>query len=111
MERIEKLAKIIVNHSIKVTENDRVLITYEGIESMPLVKAITKEVINNKGVVETDYRNQDLECFIHENISEKAIESKTQKMKFEVENYDSFVRICYRKSDYYDKNMDKDKKR
>ena len=111
MERIEKLAKIIVNHSIKVKENDRVLITYEGIESMPLIKAIAKEVINNKGVVETDYRNQDLENFVHENISEKIIESKTKKMKYEVENYDAFVRICYRKSDYYDKNMDKNQKK
>ena len=27
-------------------------------------------------------------------------------MKYEVENFDCFVRLCYRKSDYYDKNMD-----
>ena len=110
MERIEKLAKIIVNHSIKVKENDRVLISYDGIEAMPLVKAIVKETINNKGVVETDYRNQDIENFVHENITDKEIEVKTKKIKFEVENYDCFVRICYRKSDYYDKNMDKSMK-
>ena len=110
MERIVKLAKIIVNHSIKVKENDRVLITYEGIEAMPLVKAITKEVINNHGVCETDYRNSDLECMIRENLTDSVVDAKTKKMKFEVENYDCFVRICYRKSDYYDKNMDKDMK-
>ena len=111
MDRIEKLAKIIVNHSIKVKENDRVLITYDGIESMPLVKAITKEVINNKGVVEADYQNQDLSNYIRENLTDKMIETKVNKAKFEVENYDCFVRICYRKSDYYDKNMDKDMKK
>lgn len=111
MERILKLAKIIVNHSIRVKENDRVLITYEGIESMPLVKAISKEIINNKGVVVADYQNQDLENYINENITDKIIEAKTKKIKFEVENYDAFVRICYRKSDYYDKNMDKEMKR
>ena len=110
MERIKKLAEIIVNHSLKVKENDRVLITYEGIEAMPLVKAITKEVINKKGVVESDYRDSDLECIIKENLTDSIIESKTKKLKFEVENYDCFVRICYRKSDYYDKNMDKDMK-
>lgn len=110
MERIKKLAEIIVNHSIKVKENDRVLITYEGIEAMPLVKAISKEVINKKGVVEADYRNSDLECMIKENLTEEAIDAKTKKLKFEVENYDCFVRICYRKSDYYDKNMNKDMK-
>ena len=71
MERIEKLSKIIVNHSLKVKENDRVLITYNGIESMPLVKAIIKEVINNKGVVETDYQNQDLGNYIRENLTDR----------------------------------------
>ena len=111
MERIEKLAKIIVNHSIKVKENDKVLISYDGIESMPLVKAIVKEVINNKGVVETDYQNQDLSNYVRENLTDNMIEAKANKAKFEVDNYDCFVRICYRKSDYYDKNMNKDMKR
>ena len=39
------------------------------------------------------------------------IEAKAKKMKFEVDNYDCFVRICYRKSDYYDKNMNKEMKK
>ena len=111
MERIEKLAKIIVNHSLKVKENDRVLISYDGVESMPLVKAIVKETINNKGIVTADYQNQDIENYIRENLTDKMIESKTKKMEFDVENHDCFVRICYRKSDYYDKNMNKEMKR
>ena len=111
MERIEKLAKIIVNHSIKVKENDKVLVSYQGIESMPLVKSIVKEVINNKGIVITDYQNQDIMNFIHDNITDGEIEALTLKKKYEVENFDAFVRICYNKSDYYDKNMDKDKQR
>ena len=108
MERIEKLAKIIVNHSIKVKENDRVLISYQGIESMPLVKEIVKEVINSRGVVICDYQNQDITNYIHENITDSEIEAYTQRKKYEVESFDSFVRICYNKSDYYDKNMSKD---
>ena len=111
MERIERLAKIIVNHSLKIKENDKVLINYDGIEAMPLVKAIIKEVINNKGVVETDYQNQDLNNLIRENLTDEMINVKTKKMKFQVENYDAFVHICYRKSDYYDKFMNKDMKR
>ena len=108
MERIEKLAKIIVNHSLKVKENDRVLVTYGGIESMPLVKAIVKEVINNKGVVETDYQDSDLDNFVNESLTDSMILAKAKKKKFEVENYDCFVRLCYRKSDYYDKDMNKE---
>ena len=86
MEKVEKLAKIIVNHSVKVKENDRVLITYPGVESMPLVKAIVKEVINNKGVPVTDYQNQDITNYIHENITNSIIDSLTIRKKYEVEN-------------------------
>ena len=111
MDKIEKLAKIIVNHSIKVKENDRVLITYDGIESMPLVKEVIREVINNHGVVDAEYQNQDIDNYIGENLSEKQIESKANKLKYQVENYDCFVRIGYCKSDYYNKNMDKDMKK
>ncbi len=111
MERVEKLAKIIVNHSVKVKENDRVLVAYQGIESMPLVKAIVKEVINNKGVVICDYQNQDITNYIQDNISDKQIVAYTLRKKYEVENFDAFVRICYNKSDYYGKDMDKDKQK
>ncbi len=88
MERIKELARIIVNHSLKVKENEKVLITYQGIESMPLVKEIVKEVINVKGVVETDYKNQDINNYIRENLSDSIILNKTNKLKYEIENYD-----------------------
>lgn len=107
MESVKKLASIIVHHSLKVKENEKVLITYNGVESMPLVKAIVREVIDCKGVVETDYQNQDVNDYIRAHLTDKMIENKTNKMKYEVENYDCFVKLCYRKSDYYDKFTDK----
>ena len=108
MERIKSLAKIIVNHSLKVKENDKVLITYHGIEAMPLVKNIVKEIINNKGVPDTEYINQDTDDYIKNNLSSSIIESRKNKIKYQIENFDCFVKICYRKSDYYGKNMNKD---
>ncbi len=110
MERIEKLAKIIVEHSLKVMENDRVLISYQGVESIPLVKSIVREVLNKKAVVETDYQNQDINEIIRNNLTDNIIQNKVNKMKYEVENYDCFVKICYCKSDYYDKYMNKEMK-
>ncbi len=108
MERIKELARIIVNHSLKVKENEKVLISYQGIESMPLVKEIVKEVIKVNGVVETDYQNQDIDNYIRENLNDSIILNKVNKLKYEVENYDCFVKLCYRKSDYYDKNINKE---
>ena len=110
MESEKKLAEIIVNHSLKVKENERVLITYNGIESISLVKEIVKEVIKAKGVVEADYQNQNINDYVRSNMTDAVINSKVNKMKYEVENYDCFVKLCYRKSDYYDKNTDKDMK-
>ncbi len=105
MESEKKLAEIIVNHSLKVKKDESVLITYNGIESISLVRELVKEVIRVGGVVDTCYKNQNLDDYIRSNITEKGIESKVNKMKYEVENFDCFVRLCYRKSDYYDKNM------
>ena len=110
MESEKKLAEIIVNHSLKVKENERVLITYNGIESISLVKEIVKVVIKAKGVVEADYQNQNINDYVRSNMTDAVINSKVNKMKYEVENYDCFVKLCYRKSDYYDKNTDKDMK-
>lgn len=110
MEKVQKLASIIVHHSLKVKENEKVLITYNGIESTPLVKEIVKEVLNCKGVVELDYQDQDLQDLIRGNLSDEIIKNKVNKMKYDVENYDCFVRLCYRKSDYYDKFTDTDMK-
>ena len=106
MERISKLAKIIVNHSLKVKENDKVLITFQSMESMPLVKEIMKEVIKAKGVVDYDYQDQALNNYIRENLTDGIIECKTKKVKYEVDNYDCFVKVCYRMNDYYDKFVD-----
>ena len=111
MERREKLAKIIVNHSLKVKENDRVLITYQEKECEGLVKEIIKEVINNNGVVNYCYQNQELSNVIRENLSDEIINNQVKKMQYEVENYDCFVKIYHSINDYYDKNVNSDMKK
>ena len=110
MERVKRLAEIIVNHSLKVKENDKVLITFQGMESLPLVKAIMREVVKVKGIVDYDYQDQALNNYLRENLTDGIISCKTKKVKYEVENYDCFVKICYRMNDYYDKNVDTEMK-
>lgn len=48
-DRIVKLAKNLVNYSVKVKEGEKVLIQYSGDKSTPLVKQIIKETYNAKG--------------------------------------------------------------
>lgn len=110
MEKRKILARTIVNHSLKVKKNERVLISYQAIEALDLVKEIVKEVINVGGVPALDYVNQDINNYIRENINDEIIKDKVNKLKYDVTNYDCFVRLYYRYSDYYDKNMDKNLK-
>ena len=86
MEKIQKLAEIIVNHSLKIKKNDRVLITYQGIESIDLVKALVMEIIKHKAVVDAEYTNQNIDNYIRENLTDEIIKSKTNKIKYQVDN-------------------------
>ncbi len=106
MERIEKLSEIIVNHSIKVVENEKVLITYESFETMPLINVLVKEILKHKGIPTIKYINPEISNLIKENLNDNIIENKKNILKFEVEEYDSFIQIRYTLSDYYGKNVD-----
>lgn len=105
MELIDKLSNIIVNHSIKVLENEKVLIKYYGVECLDLVKSIVKKIIENKGIPTIKYIDQEIENIMKLNLNDEMIQVKTEETKFEVENYDSFIQIRYTMSDYYDNNV------
>ena len=51
MNYLNVLATTIVEHSVKVKENDNVLISVETMEPLPLVKEIIKKVQEHKGNV------------------------------------------------------------
>lgn len=104
------LAKIIVNHSLKVKDNDKVLITYEG-NSKSLVKYLIDEINKVGGIADYRYLDEDLDSYSNKYLNDNLISVRTNKIKYEVENYDCFIRICYCESDYFDKNTDQDWKK
>ncbi len=106
MERLKKLSAIIVNHSIKVKKNDKVLITYQTSEASEFIKYLVKDILNAEGIPTVKYTNPELENLVKENITNALIENRKNIMKFEVEEYDSFIQIHSNLSDYYDKNID-----
>ena len=106
MERLKKLSAIIVNHSIKVKKNDKVLITYQTNDASEFIKYLVKDILNAEGIPTVKYTNPELENLVKENITNSLIENRKNIMKFEVEEYDSFIQIHSNLSDYYDKNID-----
>ena len=108
MERIKELSRIIVNHSIKVKENDKVLITYMSKKAEYLVSCLVKEILSKKGIPCVKYNNPEIEELVKRQLNDKIIENRKNILKFEVDEYDSFIQIHSNISDYYDKNVDND---
>ena len=106
MNYLDILATTIVEHSVKVKENDNVLISVETMEPLPLVKEIIKKVQEHKGNVSVKI----FDPFINAMILNKTLDSKLDLLeksdKFEVDNYDCFIRIYCNQNDYEDNFVD-----
>ena len=105
MDRLKKLSNIIVNHSIKVKENDKVLITYMSYECEYFIKLLVKDILKNKGVPTVKYNNPEIDDIIKNSLNDNIIENKKNIYEFEVSEFDSFIQIRSTLSDYYDRNV------
>lgn len=105
-ERIKKLSNTIVNYSVSVKENDRVLIQYESKECSPLVKCLIKDIYKNKGIPFVKLIDNEINTLILENSNSKVIDEMVKMKSYEVDNFDCFIRICYTENEYEDKNLD-----
>ena len=104
-EKLIKLSNTIVNYSVKVKENDRVLIQYESNKCNPLIKYLIKDIYKNKGIPFVKLIDNELNSLIMENANSKTIDEMVKLKTYEVENFDCFIRICYTENEYEDKNV------
>ena len=107
-ERLKKLSNTIVNYSIDVKENDRVLIQYENSICNPLIKCLIKDIYKNKGIPFVKLVDKELQTLIKENATSKVIDENVKMKKYEVDNFDCFIRICYTENEYEDKDVSLD---
>ena len=104
-ERLNKLSSTIVNYSIKVKENDRVLIQYENSMCKPLIKCLIKDIYKNKGIPFVKLIDNELETLIRESANSEVIDEIVKMKSYEVENFNCFIRICYTENEYEDKDI------
>jgi len=104
-ERLKKLSEIIVNYSIKVSENDRVLIQYESTKCNPLIKFLIKDIYKNKGIPCVKLIDNELDSLIKENATSKTIDEIVKMKTYEVDNFDCFIKIRYTENEHEDKNV------
>ena len=104
-ERLSKLSNTIVNYSVSVKENDKVLIQYESSMCKPLIKCLIKDIYKNKGIPFVKLIDNELETLIKENASSEVIDEMVKMKTYEVDNFDCFIRICYTENEYEDKDI------
>lgn len=104
-ERIKKLSNTIVNYSVDIKENDRVLIQYESSRCNPLVKCLISDIYKNKAIPFVKLLDNELNSLIMEGANSKVINEMYNMKKYEVDNFDVFIRICYTENEYEDKDI------
>ncbi len=95
-----KLAKIIVDYSLELKENEKVLITTETDNTSSLVKELIKEINNKNAVVNVKVINPCINSYLQETMQENKVDLIKNQKQFEVDNYDAFIMIRYSTNDY-----------
>lgn len=103
----EKLSKVIVNYSLKIKENDRVLITYMSDVSKNLVKLLIKDIVLNKAIPFVKRIDTDINAVLLENTLDNRINELKKHGEQEVDTYDCFINIRYNENEYEEKNVSK----
>ena len=73
--KIAKLADIIVNYSLKVEKDERVLIMMETMNPKNLVKHLIEKIYANGGVPTVKIVDEELNSLIYENLNEETIDT------------------------------------
>lgn len=105
-EKIQKLSSTIVNYSLNIKENDRVLITSVTNNPSPLIKALIEEIAKNKGIPFVRISDPEIEAKLLENTSDERINQIKIHEEQLVNNYDAFINIRYTTNEYENINVD-----
>lgn len=109
--KLKTLAHTIVNYSLNIKENDKVLITYKTLDPNPLVKELIKELNEKKAITFLKVLNEpEVASLLEEGNSKERVELASREREFEVDNFDVFISIAYNLNDYEGKNDNKDLK-
>lgn len=92
---IKKAADIIVNHSLQVKQDDRVLIRFKNQETMPLILAIIDEVFACGGMPFVKIAHPEIDDSLMSRYKEKDVEEVLKRREFDVLNHECFISLGY----------------
>lgn len=107
MNEIQKLSHTIVNYSLKLEKEEKVLITsYE--ECLDLILALIEEINKVGAIPFVRIKNDILNAKLLEYTTKSRIKTLHILKEQEVENYDAFINIRYTTNDYEELKVEND---
>ncbi len=104
-EEINKLAKTIVEYSINVEPDERVLIMYYTDDALDMVKALIKEVFNRGGVPIYKRMDKELDALMLRGGNDRLIDQLVKYASFEMDNFDSIIYVKHTENEYETKSI------
>ena len=106
-EKKDALANKIINYSLKVKENDRVLIS-TFVNDEFFIKRLIYYITLNKGIPFVRIKNDEINTYILETTLDNRYKELGKHSLDDVENYDVFINIKYSTNDYNKRNIKSD---
>lgn len=106
--KIEALADTIVNYSLNIKENDKVLITTSSLDTRDLIMSLIEKIKSKRAVCKVEINDPVIASFLNSSITENRIKLIKDTLNFNVSNYDAFINIKYNENDYENKLIDKE---
>ena len=103
-KKLNILAKTIINYSLHLKENSKVLVNFTK-EATPLVEELIKSAQEVGAIMSLNMYDPKLNARLAEKNTHKRLEHIKAIRKFEVENYDAFIQIRSSINDYESKNI------
>jgi len=110
-ERLKKLAEVIVNYSINVQEGEKVLITAGTDKISEFINYMIDLIYLRGGIPFVNISNIKITSNLTKGTTKERIKVLKKINEFEVDNFDSFIRIIYNVNDYETKEVNSDIKR
>lgn len=104
-ERLRKLSSTIVNYSIEVQKNERVLITCQTDYPENLIKYLIDDIIKVEGIPFVRMINPRINTKLSETTTSKRIDEIKIHGEDDNKNYDSFINIRYSTNDFENSNI------
>lgn len=110
IEKIKKLAHIIVDYSIDLKKGEKVLLVGYGFDSYPLIKEIYRECVKHGAKkIEVKFPRAELSRLFYENASDAQLKYLDPLDKKTADNYDAMIQIVAEDNPYEMTHIDRKK--